>query len=472
MKLIGKIFFILLFSLNLFSATASLSVNKIEQGDRVVLILSASGESVEFPDIKEIAGFEVLSTGLSQSIEYINGKLNKKLEKHYEFMPTKSVDIAPFKIKVDNKEVKTNPLHVEVIKADLKNRKFLLEMKISKNEVMQFEAIKLEFIFKRDITQDVVDLRFLPPKFDNFWVKEGKKQKPYQENNFIVHKMTYFIYPQKSGNFELNPARVDVGLASQQRDIFGLLRRQLNWKSVFSNPLEITVKPLVGAKLYGHFDIETKVDKKKIKANEAVNFEVKIKGNGNFDDIDEFDLKIDGANIYKDKPIVKTTPLEDKIKGEFSQKFSINSDKDFTIPPLKITYYDRDLKRVVTKKTKAVNIVVKGGSKEDIVQIAPVKKEIVKEVSVVDWRYVILAFIAGFLISSLIFYLYFKKRGITLPKFKNDKDFLKELLKYRGKNEDIDKQIKLLEENLYANKRHKIDRKVLKKVEKNYLKSY
>ena len=178
MKLIGKIFFILLFSLNLFSATASLSVNKIEQGDRVVLILSASGESVEFPDIKEIAGFEVLSTGLSQSIEYINGKLNKKLEKHYEFMPTKSVDIAPFKIKVDNKEVKTNPLHVEVIKADLKNRKFLLEMKISKNEVMQFEAIKLEFIFKRDITQDVVDLRFLPPKFDNFWVKEGKKRLP------------------------------------------------------------------------------------------------------------------------------------------------------------------------------------------------------------------------------------------------------------------------------------------------------
>ena len=88
-----------------------------------------------------------------------------------------------------------------------------------------------------------------------------------------------------------------------------------------------------------------------------------------------------------------------------------------------------------------------------------------------NYKIVVLLILTNFLWAENI-ELILSNDLLTEDIFKNDKDFLKELLKYRGKNEDIDKQIKLLEENLYANKRHKIDRKVLKKVEKNYLKSY
>jgi len=189
---------------------------------------------------------------------------------------------------------------------------------------------------------------------------------------------------------------------------------------------------------------------------------LKIKGDGNFDDLDGFDLKIDGASIYKDKPTVKTTPLKDKVIGEFIQKFSITSNKNFTIPSLKLTYYDATKDKLVTKKTEPIEIKVDASGVEDVIQIAPVQKEVLKEVKVVDWRYVVLAFLTGFILATLLFYVYLKKRKITLPKFKNDKDYLKELLKYRGKSKDIDNQIKLLEENLYAGKKHKIDKSVLK----------
>ncbi|WP_458700813.1 BatD family protein [Sulfurospirillum sp. 1307] len=466
MKLVGRIALFLIITLNLYAATAKLSSSSIVQGDRVILIISASGEDIKFPEIKKISGFEVSSTGLSQSITNINGKVTKKIEKHYEFMPTKSIDIPAFEVKVNGEIEKTNPLHVEVSKANIQNSKFLFEMRANKKNIMQFEPVKLEFVFKRDINEEVNDLRFLPPKFDNFWVKEGKKKKPYQEGRFVVHTMTYFLYPQKSGDFELNPARIDVGLRSNRRDIFGFLNQQLDWKSVFSNPISLHVKPLIGANLYGKFEISASVDKNSIKANEAVNYTLKIKGEGNFDDIDEFDLKIDGANIYKDKPKIKTYALSDAITGEFEQKFSITSSSDFTIPSVKLTYYDASLKKVVTKKTNPINIKVDGSKVEKTLQVAPQnieKKEVIKEIKVIDYKYIALAFIGGFFIAFIIFYIFSKKKDIKLPKFKSDKDYLKELLKYRGEDEKINEQIKLLEENIYANKKNRIDKEVLKK---------
>jgi len=356
-------------------------------------------------------------------------------------------------------------LRLEVSKATAKNSDFLLEMKIAKKEVMQFEAVPMEVIFKRAANKDVRDLRFAPPKFDNFWVKEGKKTKPYQEGNFIVHKINFFLYPQKSGEFELNPAQVNVGVVSQRRDIFNMLTNQLDWKSVFSNMVSLHVKPLVGTNLYGEFDIKASVDKTTIESNEGTNFSIKITGNGNFDDIEAYDLKIEKANIYADKPTVKTYVQKYKIEGEFTQKFSISSNSDFIIPSLKLIYFDSTLEKLVTKKTKPISLHVNSLKEEKSVQISstvPVKNKIIK-VEVLNYYYIFGAFLLGVLITIFILlaFYFLKKKEYTVPKFKSDRDLLKEMLKHRGKSDDIDKQILALEENLYANGKNKIDKKVI-----------
>ena len=469
MKLFGRIFLLILCSLNLFGAKATLSSSSITQGERVALILSANGDDVKFPNIEKIGGYKIISTGLSQSIEYINGKVNKKIEKHYEFMPLKSLDIPSYEIIVDGKTQKTKPLHLKVEKQDAKNSSFLLEMKIKKKKVKQFEAVPVEFIFKRDIAQDVREIKFYPPKLDNFWLKEGKKIKPYQDGNYIIHKIKYFLFPQKEGTFEIGPASISIGVATNQRDIFGFLRMQLNWKTIISNTTTLEVEPLNGTNLFGIFDITAKVDKNQIKSNEAVNLTVKITGEGNFDDIEEFNLKIDGANIYKDKPTIKTFPLENKVKGEYIQKFSISSFDNFTIPPLKLTYYDANLKKIVTKKTKPIKINVEKSNIETTLQIAPTKNKVEKQKVTqksINYYYLVVAFLLGVFVSILSFYTYklLSSKNLKFPKFKNDKELLKELLKYRGKDPQIDNTIKLLEENIYANGSHKIDKKILKEL--------
>jgi hypothetical protein len=338
-------------------------------------------------------------------------------------------------------------------------------MKVKKSDVMQFEAVPMEVIFKRAANQDVRDLRFAPPKFDNFWVKEGKKTKPVQEGNFIVHKINFFLYPQKSGDFELNPAQVNVGVASKKRDIFNMLTNQLEWKSVFSNSLSLHVKPLIGTNLYGDFNIQASVDKTDIKANEGTNFTVKITGSGNFDDIEAYDLKIDKANIYADKPVIKTFAQSDKMSGEFTQKFSISSTSDFTIPALKLTYFDEKSQKLVTKQTKPISLHVNKENVEKSVQVSsvvPTKSKIVK-VEVVNYFYIVGAFVAGVLVTLFILLIiyFLKRKKYKVPKFKDDRDLLKEMLKHRGKSKEIDEQILALEENLYAGGKNKINKKVI-----------
>ena len=445
MRFLGSILFLIT---SLFSVEAHLSTNSIVAGERVVLVLSAEGKDVKFPEISSISGYDISSTGMQQNVEYVNGHMTKRLEKHYAFMPLKSVDIEPFEVEVNGKKEYTKPLHVEVKKADMTNSPFLLEMKIKKTDVMQFEAVPIEFIFKRDAKFDARDLRFAPPKFGNFWVKEGKKSKPFLKDGFVVHKMNFFIFPQKSGDFELNPARVDVGVMRKSRDIFNMLSNQLSWTTVFSNSLSLHVKELAGTNLYGDFYISLDVDKPQIEAGEGINATLKITGSGNFDDIETYKLDMKDVNIYSDKPSVKSRATIENMQGEFVQKFSISSNQDFTIPSFEITYYDANKKVLVTKKTEPKVIRVKSIQKEKAVQVASMKKTEVVVQTKSNYLYILLSFIAGILLTLIAIFM-MKRKDCKLPKFKNDRDRLKALLKRRGESEEIDNQISDLENRLY-----------------------
>lgn len=465
MKLIGKIILLCFLTLNIYASTAYLSKNSVVLGESVVLVIQANGKDIEFPQINNINGFDITSTGMQQSIEIINGSMTKKIEKHYEFLPTKSMDIPSYEVIVDGKKEPTQPLHVEVVKATTKNSNFFLEMRVKKSEVMQFEAVPMEIVFKREVNQDVRDLKFAPPKFDNFWVKEGKRSKQFQEGNFIVHKINFFLYPQKSGDFELNPAQVSVGVMSKRKDIFNMLTNQLDWKNVFSNKISLHVKPLIGTNLYGDFDIKTSIDKTNLEANQGANFTINITGTGNFDDIEAFSLQIDQANIYADKPVVKTYIDGDKMGGKFIQKFSISSSSDFTIPSIELTYFDEKLQKLLTKKTEPISLHVKSSQAEKSVQVSsvvPIEKKIV-EVEVLNYYYLVASFLGGVLLMLLVLIIIYllRRQNYKVPSFKNDRDLLKQMLKHRGKSTEIDEQIMALEENLYAGGKNKINKKVL-----------
>ncbi len=475
---------ILLLATALFgSVSATVDKSEVVRGDEVTLSLSASGDNVKFPTFSSIGGYSVESTSRTQSITIVNGKTTKTITSSYTFTPLQSITIPSYDIEVDGKVEKTKPIKIKVLSAAKAgiNPDFLLQIISDKKEVFVGEPITLRIVFKQKRDADVESIQFANPTFTNFWAKSDGKDRKQIVGDYVVHNITYILIPQQAGEFKIPPVKVAIAKRVHIRDAFSFLLQSVRWKNIYSNSLEIKVKPLPkGVSVYGKFSINASVDKTITKANQPVNLTLSIRGEGNVDDIDSFNLNIPNATVYKNKPKIDTYLENGVYKGVFRQKFAIVANEDFTIPSIKFSYFDKDEKKIKTIQTKPIKIKVEGvpniatqthklvTSKEQPIKI---KKEIVyRDKNPYErWIYLFVGVLIGFLVANIKYLIRFKrkKRELTkaeeIKRAKNDKELLKTLLPYAKKSKKIDEAIQKLEENLYMGKNHKIDKKALSK---------
>ena len=491
MKNLGKIIlFVSLLANTLFALTAKINPKAVYVGDRTSLILSAKGDKIEFPELKEIAGYRVESQSISRSITNINGRVTKSLSKEYIFTPQKSFTVPSIEVQVDGKIETTKPIKVEVKKETAnKAEAFIFTLEADKNEAYIGEPINVVFTFKKHLNIDLAEANFDTPTFHDFWAKPMKKQPATVEGDYQVFRIHYLLFAQKEGAITIEPGRMDVGIAQKRkRDFFNFER--VKWKSLFSNEIEINAKPLpAGADIYGNFKMSVTVDKQKTKANEPVNLTVTIKGVGNVDDIKEYKLDIKDAIVYADKPQRKIYTNDKEELGEFTQKFAIVSDRNFTIDPLEFTFFDGEEEKIKHLKSEQFNIEVTGSLIKT--QTAQLEKKEPKTVEAPKTKIVhdkasqtklILFTLGGFLLGALSMFLLTlpKRRKIEneelplsrkIKKSKNDKELLSLLLPFVGKSDKIKSTIKALEENVYNNKENKIDKiDLIKNIDKYLIK--
>ncbi len=463
------------------SVRATISSTEVTRGNEVTLNLTANGENVKFPVINDIGGFNIQSSETSQSISIINGHTTKSVTNSYTFTPLNDLTIPSYKINVDGKIEQTEPIKIKIVKnvTNAKNSAFSLKIIANKNKVFVGEPIILKIIFRQKLSAPVRDIQFKSPNFPNFWVKTDGKDKKKIVGDYVIHNLTYILIPQQSGDMKIPAVKVSIARMVQVRDAFSFMLQRVRWKDIYSNELNITVKPLPnGINEYGNFKISDRVDKTKVKANEPVNLTLTIVGSGNIGNIDGFNIQIPGATIYKDKPIRSSYLDNEEYKGKFVQKFAIISDKSYTIPSIKFSFFDKNTKRVKTIQTKSINIKVLGGVatvSHNIVQnnnLKTVAKEkiIYKNKNPFEkWIYLVIGLFIGVIIAIFPKFLNFKKEVKEHPlsheiKYaKNDKELLKILLPYINKNIEIKDIVNKLEENIYMNKSNKIDKKELAK---------
>ncbi len=476
-----KVLIICLFFGVMLFGSVEISVDKSEvvRGDEVSFTISASGDSVKFPIVDNIDGFKVEQTGRSQSITIINGKTTKSISSSYLFTPLKSVTIPPLSVVVDGKKEMTKPVKIKVVSAVKAgaNPNFLITMIANKKSVYVGEPITVKIIFKQKRDVEVAGIRFNSPSFPGFWVKSDNQDKKIVVGDYVIHNLTYVLIPQNPGNITIPPVKVEIAKRVSVRDAFSFMLQRVKWRNLYSNDLKIKIKPLPnGVALFGKFSIAVTVDKRTTEANKPVNLTLKIRGSGNIDDIDPFDLKIVGATVYKDKPKRDTYLDNGEYKGVFTQKFAIVADNSYTIPPIKLSYFDKELKKVVTIKTKPIKVEVKGGAakithkvetKESIPQTKTVKTVVVKEEHPYEkWIFLVIGLVFGFL-SAKTGKLNFKKQKseqsiiYEIKHAKNDKELLKILLPFSSKSSTIKEIIDKLEENIYLGKKSKMDKKVI-----------
>lgn len=510
----GNIFFLislLLMPLLLMAGSVSAKLERpiIYPGESAVLTITAKGEDITFPKIDEIGGFAVLGTSSAQSIVMINGRMEKSLSKSYTFTPTKSVQIPSYEVEVDGKRLKTAPLSLRVAKptAAAKGAPAQLLLRLDKKSAYVGEPVKLDLVFRRLPSAKYDKVEISEPELKDFWVKKIPTARQTLEGDYITQTYSFILFPQKEGNFTIPATFAKLGIAHRKRlggmlddpffndPFFSGALTQMEWKKLFSNEAHLEVKPLPGnLEIYGDFTIDAKTDKTTVHANKPVNLTITIKGSGNLDDISKFDPDIDNAVVYADDPKTEGHLQGEQYVGTFTQKIAIVADRDYTIPPIRFTYFDAKTKRPKTIETKPIKIHVTGASatapaiSKAQQQPAPkiesaatlqtpaetaVKEPIAPASSSQKYLWLAEGFIGGIaltLLAQLLFARLQKQERKEIPiirqiaRARDDQTLMKILLPYAKQDPVIKETLERLERNIYQNAKEKIDKEALYEV--------
>ena len=434
-RILGNIVLILLFSINLIANVSIKSDHlRFYPGQTINITITAEGKDIKFPNIDNIAGYNIIGIANSSSTTIINGNITNTKSRTYSIAPQDSFTIPKLKVIVDGKEEYTQPLTIKKVNpatnTHQKGAKYYVELKADKTHIKVGESTTVTVRFKIRSDVNVENVYLTPLKNENFWIKKVGSENRYVDGMYEVIEQKYLLFAQKSGNFKVGPVKATMGFRVRQNiggafndPFFEQFFQTVKYKDIYSNQIKIKVDPLPnGLEVYGDFEIFATVDKKTVHANKPVNLTIKILGEGNIDDIKKFEVNIPDAVVYADEPKVKTYIKDGKYYGEFSQKVAIIADKDFTIPAIKFTYFDKKTNKPITKKTKPIKVKVIGSpistiqpkviqsTKQPVVSAntkAPQTKIVYKEKNGVNYLDILIGFIAGILSTLLFFKLDF-----------------------------------------------------------------
>ena len=469
------IFLLLPLHVAIAGVTAKVDYSTVEVGDMVTYSLELSGSDISRPKILRLCGSDVISTSSQTSMQVINGDFTKSYVLSYKFLPQKSCTIKPVTVEINGKEEYSNAVEVTVKKVSgAKDKEFELVLKTDKKSVYVGESFDVTLLFKQKPNAKAVDSKFVPPELKGFWVKNESKPQRYQDGIYSVTKITYTLAPQRVGKLKIKKAQMRIASRVNVRDNFGFFNANIRWKTYFSNEIDIDVKALPsGVDLVGNFSILASVDKTSVSANEAVNLNVKVLGNGNLEDIESFKPFIDGVSVFDEKIVVNGKVL--------TQKIAFVSDSDFVIPAFTLEYFDTDTQTIKTIKTNKIPIKVKNSAPKKELEIKRdtsnndetlvVKSaQVQSESTSFDKMTLALVLVVGVIIGFLLAKVKFNKTSSKKESKVSIKDPRKLLIKLLPYKDDVEvkKILDNIEASLYSSQKLDIDKKQLKEILKRY----
>ena len=111
-------------------------------------------------------------------------------------------------------------------------------------------------------------------------------------------------------------------------------------------------------KMTGRFMLDVTLDKREVKAYEPVHLDIQVSGEGDFDQMQDFQLMIDGVKVFSEPGEKHYTLTKTGFKGTWEQKFSLVGAADFNIKPIELSYFDIAKKERVVLRSETFNVTV------------------------------------------------------------------------------------------------------------------
>ncbi|MDX9695258.1 MAG: BatD family protein [Bacteroidales bacterium] len=392
-----------------FTASAP-GVVEVNQQFRLTYSVNSQAERFLPPSIENFNILAGPSTSTSSNVSIINGKVTQNYELKYTYIleATKEGEftIPAAEVTVDKKEYTSNAVKIEVIKGSSQNKPTtqsnaysqpnqntqstgnvsdsdnFVKVILSKTKVKREEQIvaTIKLYTRLNIT-NFAD--FKAPSLDGIisekiniaqysLLKENVNGKIY---NTVVYDK-YILYPQNTGDITIKPFEVTYFYTPQstggQRsifdDFFGTnVRAQAK---AYSQPVKIKVetlpnnKPASFAGAIGNLKMESTIDKKSVKTNEAITLKIKISGNGNLKyvnapkiefpvDFEVYDPKISDNIKYSDNGANGSKTFEYLLIPRHAG--------EYTIPQFEFTNFDTNTGTYKIQKSGPYSLQVEKG---------------------------------------------------------------------------------------------------------------
>jgi len=404
--------------------------------------------------------------GRSSSLQIINGKRTKSSQFTYTYIllpkKTGTFTLPQATAKVKGKDVTSSPVSIEVVpdassgsasrpssqgqsSADnvtgISDEDIFLRLTLSRTDVVVGEPVTATLkLYQRVNIAGFEDARF--PTFNGFWSQEVEaptniefRRESYDNriyNTAVLRK--YVLIPQQTGTITIDPAelvclvniRVSSGGGASIFDGFFDDYRTIR-KRVTSSSYKVNVSPLPsGAPAsfgggVGDFSISARMSKDSLTTHEASSLVVTISGKGNVSLLEAPKVVFPpDFEVYDTKVSENTSKASGGTSGSKIYEFPFipRSHGDFTLDPIKYSYYDINAGRYVTLSTDPIKVFVKKGAASDqnaggtgTVSVPSVSRQGVKSLGE-DIRYIrtklpALSSKGDFFVSSASFWILF-----------------------------------------------------------------
>lgn len=359
---------------------------------RVDFAMNRDGDNFIPPDFE---GFRILM-GPSQSISssWINGVRSFSKTYSYVLEPqqkgTFTIDQAS--IVIAGNTYKTIPRAITVTEAvDVPGGRSSLDNTIEENLHLIAEVSKSEPFMNEPVTVvyklyfgngiNITNFRPLDnPKYNNFWSQDIPISKYNVENGMydgkqysVVVLKRVVLYPQKSGELEIEPLALEVSLEvpTDKRDFFGRILSASANKTVSAGQRTLKVKPLPetgkpedfsGA--VGKFDLKVDASRKELNASESFQTTVTISGKGNLKLFPLPELNLPSSlEVYEPEFKENVRTYINGMQGSVSESYTIipSFQGQYPIPTVSFSYFNPETKTYERLNSEEISIRVLEG---------------------------------------------------------------------------------------------------------------
>lgn len=377
-----------------FDAKVSKKTLGINERLRIDFEMNQDGDNFRPPNFN---GFRVVG-GPNQSISnsWINGKRSFSKTYSYFLSPQTrgKITIAQATIEVEGEMYKTLPVEIEVTAAveapkDGNNADYVasenvhLVAEVSNANPYLNEALTVTYklYVSHDVSITSQWREIDTPKYADFWsqnidnqnnfkVSEGKYNG--QDYRFVILRTTV-LYPQKTGELEIEPLTLDIPIDVQgnRRDIFGRRVMERVNKTISAGKRTINVKPLPlegkpdgfnGA--VGDFTFDVNTNKTSLNANESLQLDVKVSGKGNLKLFTLPSVKLPNTlEVYEPEHTESVNTTIGGMQGSITDSYTIVPQFKGTYPvnPITFSFFDPKTEKYRTITSKEFTIEVENG---------------------------------------------------------------------------------------------------------------